>query len=95
MDELEGEMSNQPVNVLLVSDCPLSWEKRKKLEMEKNIKIIEYKRVYNKRELSWSLTTANEATSIVLNVLNDERISAIYYFLSKLHYVQSLGRETI
>ena len=46
-------MTKQPVNVLLVSDRPLSWKERKKLETENNIKIIKYMRKYDGFSYPW------------------------------------------
>ena len=84
------KMSSQPTNVLLVSDCPLPRERRRRYENEFNTKIISYKRVYSKNRTAWSLRASYEATDIVRRVLADERITAIHYFLGGVHSFEGL-----
>ncbi len=76
-------MSNQPVNVLLVSDQPLSLAKRREMEKKENIKIVAYHRIISlpNRDFLWLRRAHYEISEVVEKVLSDERISAIYYFL--------------
>lgn len=80
-------------DVLLVSDQPLSLEKRREIEKKEKLKIIAYHRIitYNKLGAAWIRRPSFEINEIIQKVLSDERISAVYYFLQGEISILELG----
>lgn len=77
------EKEIKSTNVLLVSDQPLSLEKRREIEKKEKLKIIAYHRIipHFKLGAAWIRRPSFEINEIIQKVLSDERISAVYYFL--------------